>query len=250
MLNLTSVVIDKSFLQGCNQSHLRKIIKCHRILVTAELASEIFAAENAILKKCFEDLLTFKDHIDLIDHLGTLFKVELENQTPCSPISTYFLTGELNQNFNFRLDDEKINHIKSFENDIEILGAQKFDKIVLEIKNMSPSLKIEDIRDPEIIRKIYARLKTDKLPPAEKINEQWAIFRRLQVDLIATIEYLQSFKDGKFNIKNISKAHNQIDFRICVFASLTKGIATHDKLIKRYFNYMCPDGYLFTLDTF
>lgn len=246
MLKPTSVVIDKSFLQGCKQNHLEEIIKNHRILLTAELANEIFTSQDAIFKRCFEKLLKFKQCIDIIEHLGTLFKIEIERQIPASPISSYFLRGELNSNFNFNFNKDQINHVKDFNYDIEILCAKDFEKVVLEIRNNFPQLKIDDIKNPEIICKIYDRLRTNELPPTEKINEQWAIFRRLQVDLIAAIEYLQSFRNGSFNISTKNKEHNQVDFRICVFALLAKGLAAKDKLIIRYFRYICPEGYLFT----
>ncbi len=103
-------------------------------------------------------------------------------------------------------------------------------------------MTIQDIQNPVIIRRIYAGLRTEKLPPAEKINEQWAIFRRLQVDCMAAIEYLHSFRNGQFDIKEEKKRHNQIDFRIIVLALLAKGLASNDRLIRRYFKVLCPDG--------
>jgi len=240
------IVIDKSFLQGCKLEQLRAIIeRGHRILLTAEIGLEIFTTNEPILKKCFKNLLAFRDYIDFIDHLGTLFKVEIEKHIPCVPISSYFLNGMLNQNFNYEFNKEQIKHIKNFENDVEALGAQKFDRIVLEIKNTLPTITIQDIQNPVVIRKIYASLRTENLPPVEIINEQWAIFRRLQVDCMAAIEYLHSFRNGQFDIKNRKKEHNQIDFRIIIFALLTKGLASNDRLIRRYFKFLCPDGILF-----
>lgn len=243
---MISIVIDKSFLQGCRSEQLKAIIeRKHRILLTAELGLEIFTTNAPGLNKCFKKLLIFKEHIDIIDHLGTLLKIEIEKQISSSPISSYFSKGILNQNFNYVFDEKQTGHIKNFENDIEIFGAQKFDRIVLEIKKTSPKITIRDIQNPVIIRKIYAGLRTEKLPPVDKITEQWAIFRRLQVDCMAAIEYSHSFRNGQFDIKEERKRHNQIDFRIIVFALLTKGLASNDRLIRRYFKFLCPDGILF-----
>ncbi len=245
-MSRNTIVVDKSFLQGCKPEQLRTIVEDgHRILLTAELGQEIFTANKSILNKCFKNLLAFRDYIDLIDHLGTLFKIEIEKQISCNPISSYFSKGILNQNFNYEFDEKQTEHIKNFENDIEIFGAQEFDRIVLEIQRISPKIASRDIQNPVVIRRIYAGLRTAKLPPVDKITEQWAIFRRLQVDCMATIEYSHSFRNEQFDIKEERKRHNQIDFRIIVFALLTKGLASNDRLIRRYFKFLCPDGILF-----
>lgn len=246
-----SVVVDKSFLQNHKSEQLSGIIeRGYRLLLTAELASEIFTTNTPEFKKCFNNLLAFRDHIDIIEHLGTLFKVEIENQIPCSPISTYFLKGALNQNFNYKFNEKQIKRIKEFEYDTEISGSQEFERIVLEIKKFFPEITIQDIQSPEVIRRIYARLRDEKMPSAEKIDECWAIYRRLQVDCIAAIEYAHSFRNGKFDITEERKRHNQIDFRIIILALLAKGVASNDRLIRRYFKVLCPDGILFPNEQF
>ncbi|RKY31969.1 MAG: hypothetical protein DRP74_03615, partial [Candidatus Omnitrophota bacterium] len=99
------VVLDKSFLQGCQQRHLDTVVRSNRLLVTAELFYEISSSKE--LKKCFNKLIPFKDSIDLIDHLGALFKFEIKQQRSCMPLSQHFLQGTLNSNFNFQFNDEQ-----------------------------------------------------------------------------------------------------------------------------------------------
>ena len=88
-------------------------------------------------------------------------------------------------------------------------------------------------------------MRDDKLPPVEKLDKNWALFRKLQIDLMATFEYMQSYSNGQFNMKPEKMSHDQIDSKICALASLSGAVATRDKLIKRYFELICPDGLIF-----
>lgn len=248
MNNFGLVVLDKSYLQGCTQKDLQEIVENNRLLVTAHLAYEIFT-DDRNLENCWGKLIRLRHHIDRIDPIGTLYKFERDKQRSCMPLSTHFLLGFLNENFNFKFDEEQQKHLQDTKYDYEIWKPKEFEKIVLEIKAKNPSFKVHNaVRDPKEIRKVYERLKTPSLPPSSKLNEKWAIFRKLQIDLIAAEHYLHSYDGENFNISNIKKSHDQIDFRICVFALLTKAVATNDKTIKRYFDLICPEGTIYSLD--
>lgn len=248
MKNFRLVVLDKSYLQGCTQKDLQEITENNRLLVTAHLGYEIFT-DDRHFKNCVGKLIPFRHHIDLINPIGTLYRFEREKQKSCMPLSTHFFSGILNENFNFKFDEEQQKHLQNTKDDYEIWKPKEFEKIVLEIRAKSRSFNIQnDVRDPKVIRKIYQRLKTPSLPPSCKLNEKWAIFRKLQVDLIAAEQYWHSYNGKNFNIRNIKKSHDQIDFRICVFASLTEAVATNDKTIKRYFSLICPEGTIYSLD--
>lgn len=244
-----SIVLDKSFLQECQPNNLKEITKNNRLLVTPDLFFEISSSKE--LKSCFNKLLSVKDSVDLIEHLGTMYKFEIENQRSCTPLSQHFLQGVLNNNFNFQFTDEAKKRINDYGYDYEVVGPKEFEQIVLEInaKHLKPTkLKIEDAKNKQVVLEIYEKIKSESLPSSRKINEDWAIFRSLQVDLVATLEYLQNYKDGHFNFTEERKAHNQIDFRVCTFALLARGIASQDKLIKRYFKLLCPEGIVYSLN--
>ncbi len=90
MNNFRLVVLDKSYLQGCTEKDLQKIIENNRLLVTAHLGYEIFT-DDRNLENCWGKLVRLRHHIDLIDPIGTLYKFEEKKQESCMPLSTHFL---------------------------------------------------------------------------------------------------------------------------------------------------------------
>ena len=247
--NKKLVVLDKSYLQGCKDRHLKALTEDRRLLITAELFHEILTDGEKSFRLYFNKLLKFRDSIDLIDHIGTLFKYEFLKLLPCTPLSSHLIPGALNPNYNFELTRDQKAQIEDFYDFWEVSGPNNFEKIVLEISKKCPALKPEDIAgNKELVLEAYERLKLPYMPPTEKIDKNWAIFRRLQIDLIATIDYMHSYSDGQFDIKQNKKAHDQIDFKICILGILAGSIATRDKKMKRYFKLLCPEGEIFYLN--
>lgn len=188
--------------------------------------------------------------MDLLDHSGTLLKYEIENKQPCTPLSSHFLPVGLNPNWNSKLTEPQFETIADFHDHWEVTGPKAFDEVVREIIGTCGRTKPEQVAfDRDTVMDVYAQLRgsDDRLPPPSAINEDWAIYRRLQIELIAAHEYMFSFQDDQFRIGQDRKAHNQIDFRVLVAASLAGGVATRDRLIKRYFNILCPEGILYWL---
>ena len=244
--NENLIVLDKSYLQGCQPSHLEEITRNNRLLATAELFYEISSSPQ--LRNCFNKLLPFRKSIDIIEHLGIMYKFEIDNNSPCTPLSKHFLPGELNPNFNFQFNEPAQKRIKDFGQYHETEKPKDFEEVIFEIKTVKTTYKAEDLTERDKILEIYKKLSNPSFPSAEKLNEDWAIFRKLQVDLMASKEYLNSYTNGKFNINEERKSHNQIDFRICIFGLLSRAIATEDNLIKRYFKLFCPDGIIYSLN--
>ena len=134
-----------------------------------------------------------------------------------------------------------------FRNYLEYQSPKAFEEIVLEIMRTCGRITPEVVAsDRKILLKAYSRLRAseEQLPLPCKLNEKWAIFRRLQVELVAADEYMYSFRDGQFHLREAKKAHDQVDFRVLIAACLAGGVATRDSLVKRYFNILCPKGVL------
>lgn len=239
------VVLDKSYLQGCRLNDLEEITKENRILLTAELIYEISSSPD--LKKCFKKLLPIRESIDLIEHLGKMFEFEMINDHPCTPFEKHFLKGELNPRFNFKFNKHGKKRIDDMEKYLEKEKPFSFENMVLEMKNLLDYYDPEDFKKKVIILSIYSKLFNPSFPSVKKINENWAIFRKLQIDLLAAKEYLNSFRNEEFSINPKRKAHNQVDFRICIFGLLCKAIASNDSLINRYFKFFCPEGVVYSL---
>jgi hypothetical protein len=251
MIAASHIVMDKSYLQGCTISNLEEIISKHRIIVCAETFHEVVSSPGNEMKGCMEKLLAFTTSVDLLDHNGTLLNYEIENRKPCKPLSDHVLPIVLNPKWNYTISDPENVTITDFHKHWEVDGPKDFDEIVLEIIGACGRSTPEQVAsDRETVLKAYDYLRSseERLPMLDNLNEDWAIYRRLQVELIAAHEYMYSFQDGQFCIRKDRKGHNQIDFRVLIAACLAAGVATRDKLIRRYFNILCPVGTVYWLE--
>lgn len=249
MIPSSYIVLDKSYLQGCMSQDLQEILKDNRLIVCAETFHEVISSPDDEMRGCMKKLLAFTDFVDLLDHNDTLLKYEIENMKPCLPLSAHFLPGGLNPNWNYKISEAQNEIIANFHDHWEVRGTKEFDEVVCSIIANCGQVKPEDVgRDKNVVLTAYSQLRvSEHLPSPNILDENWAIYRRLQVELIAAFEYMCSFQNGQFYIKENRKAHNQLDFRIFVAAALAGGVATRDKLIKRYFEIICPDGVLYWL---
>ncbi|HAJ26837.1 MAG TPA: hypothetical protein DCG53_06260 [Syntrophus sp. (in: bacteria)] len=243
------IVLDKSYLQGCRSSDLHEIAEKHRFLLCAEAFHEVVSSPENEMKGCVRKLLALNGRVDLLDHNGTLLKYEIENKRSCKPLSHHILPLALNPDWNFSFPQSAIETVTEFNDYWEVQRPKTFDEIVKEIISTCgkiPPVQVASQRDA--VLKAYALLRSSHLPLPSAISEDWAIYRRLQVDLIAACEYMDSFQDGQFCIREERKAHNQIDFRVIIAACLAGGVATRDRLIRRYFQLLCPEGVLYWLE--
>lgn len=245
------IVLDKSYLQGCNRYDLHEISTKYRLLLCAETFHEVVSSSQKELEACFAKLVTLGDRLDLLEHNGTLFRYEIENTRSCKPISDHILQlASLNPEASLNLPRSAIETIDEFYAYWEIDSAEAFDEVVLEIVRVCGRISAKQIAsDRNIVLKAYRMLRSSEhLPHPDHLNKDWAIYRRLQVDLMAAYEYMDCFQNGQICIRKERKSHNQIDFRVVIAACLAGGVATRDKLISRYFKELCPEGVLYWLE--
>lgn len=239
------MVLDKSFLEGSEA--LAEVARSgHRFIVTAEHYVEVSTSSRSVTN-LLKKLHGLSEHVDILDHVGILYRYEIQNQSPCSPLSGHFFSGVLNPNFSFQFTDEQAQEIKEERDHLEIESANMFELVAPEIWNNVSSFKREDICKRDVIQKIYNRLRppTSNLPGAGLLDVRWALYRRLQVELLAAMDYHGGFDGVKFNIGQERRGHDQIDFRICIVGALAGGLAACDKKIRQYFKEICPGGVLY-----
>lgn len=240
------LVLDKSFLQGCQRDDLESIARSGtRFVVIAETYVEVCTADN-LREQLLRKLHGLSEHVDILDHVGTLFKYERDNQRPCWPVAEHFIRGAFNPNFAFRFTDEQARAIREEKDSIEVTASSQFLGIVREIVMKNRGLDSEHICREDTIRQVYARLRAQasRLPPPELLDERWAIYRKVQVDLLATFDYLQNYNGTEFLRGAKRRAHDQTDFRVCIVGALVGGLAARDGMVKKYFQTLCPTGRL------
>ena len=240
------LVLDKSFLQGCQRDDLESIIReGTRFVVIMETYVEL-ATTDKLREQLLRKLHGLSEHVDILDHIGTLVKYERENLRPCWPVAEHFIRGAFNPNFSLRFADDQATVIQEQKDYLENKAPSEYLGIVKEIAMKKRGLDQKDICRAEVIREVYGRLRKQesRLPPAELLDERWAIYRKVQVDLLATFDYLRSYHGMKFHRSVKDRAHDQIDFRVCIVGALVGGLAARDNMVSGYFRTICPTGRL------
>lgn len=274
---MSFVVIDKCWLQGfINTDKLQKLTSSHRVLIPDILMYEISTTEHEGVKfNCFKKLDSIKESIDFLPNSGFLIKSELSSQSSSPSIQEKLYPKTLYPIFLknlFLLSNPKFK-VSNFHNDLYYEQFEKKDvdylkKIGSTISYYFPELQgIKGGTKKELVKKIKNELGQDKkklkdllkkfiqdsikfcdnqvLPPVEKINENWVLFRYFQVYSIAWVDFIGKYGEGNINVNSSKFPNRCIDFEYCIAGLLSGAIATRDQLVEEIFEICCPEGVLY-----
>ncbi len=96
------MVLDKSFLQGSTSEALAEVVRSgHRFIVIAEHYVEVSTSSRSVTN-LLKKLHGLSEHVDILDHVGILYRCEIQNHGSCLPLARHFSPGVLNPNFSFQ----------------------------------------------------------------------------------------------------------------------------------------------------
>jgi len=271
------IVIDKSWLQSSSGAGaLRKIAAKHRIVVTDILMYEISTTDNNSKKlSCFNKLRSIHDSLDFLPNTGALIRDELSSHSPGHTLEDKLYPSFFYPYFLVRLSKFADKTVESgnvynklyhdyFENkDVDFLKklGSCISRDFPEIRGIKPGEKTDDIkrikqtigRDEEVVNSYYQKIyclsdnvgEVNSFPPVELLNKNWALFRHVQIYLIAAINFAGKYGDGNLTIQSKRLAHDCVDFEYLISGTLANGMATKDNLMKEIFWTCCPDGTLY-----
>lgn len=79
------------------------------------------------------------------------------------------------------------------------------------------------------------------MPAPELIDCRWAFYRRMQVDLLAGIDFIWRYgHSAAFEAKKLP--NNYLDLEYLVLATLAESFATREKRLREWFIQLCPGG--------
>ena len=261
------IVVDKSWIDGRNKEDMLRLSAGKRLLLPDMLFYEL-TTTNARMMAGFKKLTALADFCDLIENIGGLLRYEINNNLPSSPfINKPFLrtakgfTNIFNQivNEGFTPEQEKIRDEE--QNEREIKGTESLKKIFACVPVWFPELNeikpgsysefqsfIEKVAaDSFKIKSIYEEItgfRKGFYPSAKIVDENWAFYRRVQVHLLAGIEYCQKY--GVENTAVISKKlpNEFLDLEYLIIATLADGLATCENRLQKLYKLICPNGIL------
>lgn len=262
-----TIILDKSYLQGSKAATIRNLAGSHRLAVSDALLYELLTCAAPVRAQCFAKFPPGPNPVDLVSHVGTLMKIEIETYKPAGKPSSHRETIPFA--FNSRLTSpdftlttaqqatiqEEMNELRQSVNRF-IRRARITGKLFpnLRIGNYGDRLEIERlISTPAELLKFYGSLEAppgDKpFPPAELVSEGWAIYRHLQVELLIAldvyIQYQGNIPETLSSAEYERMEHDVLDAQVLVLGCLEEYFATRETKLKRWWRTLCPNGQLF-----
>lgn len=269
-----TLVVDKSFLQGTTTRRMHELVESHQLLMTESLFYEILSNDRD-RAKCFSKFPAVENPADLVMHVGGYLRKEISLRKIAPRPSESIIRTRFQ--FNPRLTQP------GFQLPVEALEAQaeKLAEVHIDMKaligraatmptifpaaftgtqqerDIARSLAEAAIaRDRGIPMSIYAAFRAPKgerkPPPARYIEEDWAIYRWLQVHLLFALDLAIR---NLANLNNPLSAslhekieHDVLDAEYLIVGTLEGSFATYERKLQRWFALLCPRGTLVAND--
>lgn len=266
-----AVVLDKSFLQGAPRSRVHALAESHRLVMSDALFYELLTGSEPGRSRCFAKLPQTDNPVDLVNHIGTLIRREIDTHKPAGRPSAH--REELRFQFNPALLDGAYQLPSEAQQVIDEQFAEIKSDVVSFVERASgissffPSLlvgsqqeraqaraKVEKaIVAPGSLIEFYASLEPPPgqrpFPPASLIDESWALYRWLQIQFLFAVDLYvryqgnipKEFTDGVFE----RIEHDVLDAQVLMLGCLEGAFATREKKLKSWWSLLRPDGELF-----
>ncbi|VAV84888.1 hypothetical protein MNBD_DELTA01-582 [hydrothermal vent metagenome] len=257
------IVLDKSYLEAASKDAIGQLCDKNRVFMSESLFYELLTTTSKQRAMCFDKFPEKENPVEVINCLGFLLRYETKNKRP-SCASPEFLIN-VSFRFNKGLSEEGFVFTNEQQGDIDIWKKDKELKIKTfkecsagitcwfpELENLPSGSSIESIQgavvktcqDVDFIRCIYEDIKHGSFPSSRLISKEWVFFRRMQVHLLAVLEYIRRYGSG--NSEAISKKieNDFLDIEYCILACVVCGLASRDRMMREMFQRLCPEGTL------
>jgi hypothetical protein len=255
-----SILLDKSYLQGATKQGVEELCNTYTVLMTETLFFEIITSTPAKMRACFSKLPSRSNPVEIVPHMGSLIRQEVEGGAPCGPVVTHRLPHEWTFNpklaeGSFQLTDEQSAGVSQWLADEEAFVDQFLESVALGDRTF-PTLaeansgqrlqtaldlccELADDRDG--VRKFYAATRPGSFPPPDVLTEEWAIFRWYQVNLAAAAEFYARYGPAPEAARE-KVLNERLDLDHTAVALLVGRLASRDKTMVRRFRTLRPKG--------
>jgi hypothetical protein len=258
------IVIDKSFLQGASKKTLQSLFQNHRILMTFVNFYELLTTSPVKRARCFQRIPAIENPVELVEPVGSILRWEVKNQWPLLNIDHVIRKEQFDfnprlVNENFQMEEEQSIHMEDLNRHMAT-RAKEFAEHCSQILIRFPELRsyrpgdnpsqIEGVQktictDPEFVRELYSR-PDETWPTADRIDEQWALFKWIQIKVMAALDYYRKYGEKEMSSETTRIENEYLDLEYCLIGCLVEAIATQDKGMRKRFLALCPSGKVFT----
>lgn len=269
-MSKTAIVLDKCFLQSTSKAKIFELARLHRLIISDALFYELMTEIEPTRSRCFAKFLPIENPVDLVSHIGTLMRTELDSYQPAGKPSQYrelirFQFNPLLLSTEYKLPKEAEQEISN-----ATIELHMDVKLFIERAFMTPSFfpdlltgkqtqrdqAIKDaeqvIATPNALIDFYSKLESPSgekpLPSANLITQDWAIYRWLQVQLLFSLDLYVRYHGNipvELSASIFEKMeHDVLDAQLLMLGCLEGAFATNEKKLKRWFRLICPNGIL------
>lgn len=268
-----AIVIDKCFLQGSSATQVYEMALRHRLLVSDALFYELLTTDGPTLTRCFRKFPRTNSPVDLISHIGTLMRYEINNHEPAGKPSRHKENIGFDFQFNQQLScgdyvlpeeykvvvadhtAELVRDVASYLDRANVI-SEFFPDLLIGSDQARQEARIEAeklIAMPGSLKVFYAGLKSPPgerpLPSVDLVDESWALYKYLQVQLLFAIDiYVRHagiIPTGATGKAFEKLEHDVLDAQLVALGVLEGAFASREGKLKRWFKLLCPMGSLY-----
>lgn len=216
------ITIDKSYLFGSSKADLQLLFNRYEVVMTEALYYELVTAEPKHRARCFYRLPETDNPVVLIPNVGAILRWEALNQEPLENLGKIARREIFRFNpslikLEYVLEKEPLCILEKWRSDVADRVRQLTDQArtiteaLPELADFYPgqnARQIEEVKrrictEREFVGSFYFNDEI-QAPSFEKINEEWAIYRWLQIRVLAALDYfkkhgvMSNFGEAKF----------------------------------------------------
>lgn len=267
----TAIILDKSFLQGSKKERIHELAQSHRLLVSSALFYELLTADEPGRSRCFSKFPSVENPVDLVDHVGTLIKLELASNHPAGRPSVH--RKKIRFQFNphlvsseYQLPEEGRRAVDERTAELRSDVLSFIDRISV-VKVLFPNILAGSQAQQEKVRQDVERTLAkpgallpfyslmappsdqQNYPSAAIVNEDWAIYRWLQVQFLFAVDLYVRYRGVVPEALSAAMyekiEHDVLDAQVLMLGCLEGAFATREKKLQRWWNLICPSGMLY-----
>jgi hypothetical protein len=252
-------VLDKSFLDGVSSAQLQYYAQTGWIFgLTEVLMHEHFRKRDARRIANLFKLRSIEKNLVLLPGIGEMFRAEKRNLKPAPKVlpakAIKFIVERGPSGEFFELDGNALRSTKERAAEVKwrlrkMIAIWRLYRIIPQLGNAKPSempAGIEDLSlrirdDREDMRGVYRNYRDGSSPAPELLDEDWATFRWIQVQLLAGLDFYAGYGlDKQPNREKL--VHELLDLDYLVTALLVGGLACRETRFIERFRFLRPDG--------
>jgi hypothetical protein len=253
-------VLDKSFLDGVNSAQLQYYAQRGWTFgLTEALMHEHFRKRDPRRIANLFKLHSIDGSIVLLPGIGEMFRSEAKTlKLACTTMRAERIEFRIQKGTSgeyFELDGRALRSTEGRSRELKVKLRAIIDVWQLslrempELKNASPKELPERIKELSLnirndradMRGFYANHRYADFPPPELLDEEWAFFRWIQVQLLAGLDFISRYGVAS-KLNEESMLHELLDMDYLICALLVGGLACRETRFVERFRFLRPDG--------